>query len=181
MDCAAKALAARPEPHYEGAMASVHDFTLNTLDGQPKALADYSGQVLLLVNVASQCGLTPQYSGLEALHEALAPRGFAVLGFPCNQFGAQEPGTAEEIKTFCSTRYGVTFPMFEKLEVNGAGRAPLYTHLTQAPTAPDGPGDISWNFAKFLVGKDGRVLARFSPRTPPEAPELRAAIDAALG
>ena len=162
-------------------MSTVHDFTLPTLDGAPKALADFAGQVTLLVNVASECGLTPQYAGLQALHEALAPRGFAVLGFPCNQFGGQEPGTADQIQAFCSRRYAVTFPLFAKLEVNGAGRAPLYAHLTQQATAPDGPGDIAWNFAKFLVGKDGQVLARFSPKTTPEDGALRAAIEGALG
>jgi glutathione peroxidase len=161
-------------------MTNVHDFTLNTLDGGARSLGDFKGQALLLVNVASECGLTPQYAGLQALHAELEGQGFSVLGFPCNQFGAQEPGTAAQIQTFCTKNYGVTFPLFAKLEVNGPGRAPLYAHLTQQATQPDGPGDIGWNFAKFLVGRDGRVLARFSPRTPPDHPALRAAIQAAL-
>jgi glutathione peroxidase len=159
---------------------TIHDFEMKTIDGTAKKLGDYRGQVLLVVNVASKCGLTPQYTGLEALHEEKAGRGFAVLGFPCNQFGGQEPGSDQEVATFCSTTYGVTFPMFSKIEVNGAGRAPLYAWLTGEQTKPDGPGDIKWNFAKFLVGKDGAVKARFDPRTPPDDAALRSAIDAAL-
>jgi glutathione peroxidase len=161
-------------------MPTLHDFTQTTLDGKPRKLADLEGKAALIVNVASKCGLTPQYSGLEKLHETYGPRGLAVLGFPCNQFGGQEPGSEAEIANFCTTNYGVKFPMFAKLEVNGPGRAPLYAWLTQEKTAPDGPGDVAWNFAKFLVGKDGKVIARFNPRVAPDAPELVAAIEKAL-
>ena len=133
------------------------------------------------MNVASQCGLTPQYAGLQELHEEYAERGLVVLGFPCNQFAGQEPGSEAEIKTFCETRYGVTFPMFAKIDVNGASRAPLYAFFTSQPTQPDGPGDIMWNFAKFLVDKQGNVVARFNPRVAPDAPELTSAIEKTLG
>jgi glutathione peroxidase len=132
------------------------------------------------VNVASKCGLTPQYAGLEALHEQFADRGFAVVGFPCNQFGGQEPGTAEEIATFCSATYGVSFPMFEKIDVNGADRHPIYTELTATADAEGQAGDIQWNFEKFLVSPDGAVIARFRPMTAPDAPELISAIEASL-
>jgi glutathione peroxidase len=159
---------------------SVYDFPVNTLGGQPGSLADLSGKTLLMVNVASRCGLTPQYEGLERLHERLSDRGFSVVGFPCNQFGGQEPGTAEEIGTFCSVSYGVTFPMFEKIEVNGPGRHPIYTELTAVPDADGQAGDIQWNFEKFLVGPDGAVIARFRPMTAPDAPELVSAIEANL-
>jgi glutathione peroxidase len=159
---------------------TIHDFQMKTIDGQAQKLADYRGQVLLVVNVASKCGLTPHYEGLEALYDAKKDQGFAVLGFPCNQFGGQEPGSDADVAAFCSTRYGVRFPMFSKIEVNGAGRAPLYAWLTAAETKPDGPGDVAWNFAKFVVGKDGRVKARFNPRVAPDDPALRSAIDAAL-
>jgi glutathione peroxidase len=161
-------------------MASAHDFTVTTIDGDAKSLKDYAGKTLLLVNVASQCGLTPQYSGLQELYTRFGARGFEVLGFPCNQFGAQEPGSEGEIKTFCETRFHVTFPLFSKLEVNGEGRHPLYAFLTAQATQPDGPGDIQWNFAKFLVDKTGRVLARFSPTTTPSSPELVQAIERAV-
>jgi glutathione peroxidase len=159
---------------------TIHDFQMKTIDGQAQKLADYRGQVLLVVNVASKCGLTPHYEGLEALYEAKKDQGFAVLGFPCNQFGGQEPGSDADVAAFCSTRYGVRVPMFSKIEVNGAGRAPLYAWLTAAETKPDGPGDVAWNFAKFVVGKDGQVKARFNPRVAPDDPALRSAIDAAL-
>ncbi|MEX2208478.1 MAG: glutathione peroxidase [Myxococcota bacterium] len=161
-------------------MPTLHDFTQTSIDGKPRSLADYKGQAALIVNVASKCGLTPQYAGLEKLHETYAARGLAVLGFPCNQFGGQEPGSEQQIADFCTTNYGVKFPMFSKLEVNGESRAPLYAWLTQEQTQPDGPGDVLWNFAKFLVGKDGRVIARFNPRVAPDAPELVAAIEKAL-
>jgi glutathione peroxidase len=161
-------------------MANTHDFTVTTIDGTAKPLRDYAGQTLLLVNVASQCGLTPQYAGLQKVYEKYRDRGFAVLGFPCNQFGGQEPGTEGQIKTFCETRFGVTFPMFVKLDVNGTARDPLYAFLTGEATQPDGAGDIQWNFAKFLVGKDGKVLARFSPTETPESPEITGAIEQAL-
>ena len=159
-------------------MASIHDFTMKTIGGKEQSLGDYRGKALLVVNVASKCGLTPQY---EALHAEYAPRGFAVLGFPCNQFAGQEPGSDADVKAFCSTSYGVTSPLFSKIEVNGKGRAPLYTWLTGEATKPDGPGDIKWNFAKFVVGKTGAVAARFDPKTAPTAPEVRQAIEQALG
>jgi glutathione peroxidase len=138
------------------------------------------GRALLVVNVASKCGLTPQYTALEKLHEQFASRGFAVVGFPCNQFGGQEPGTAEEIAEFCSATYGVTFPIFEKIEVNGPGRHPIYGLLTQTPDANGEAGDIQWNFEKFLVRPDGTVAARFRPRTTPDSPEVLEAIEANL-
>jgi glutathione peroxidase len=156
---------------------SVYDFPVNTLSGQPGSLAGLSGKTLLIVNVASKCGLTPQYEGLERLHERFAERGFSVVGFPCNQFGGQEPGTATEIGEFCSATYGVTFPMFEKIDVNGAGRHPIYTELTAVPDADGDAGDIQWNFEKFLVGPDGAILGRFRPRTDPEDPALVAAVE----
>ena len=159
---------------------AVHDFPVNTLTGQPGSLGDLAGRTLLVVNVASQCGLTPQYTGLERLHEQYAARGFAVVGFPCNQFGGQEPGTAEEIATFCATNYGVTFPMFEKIEVNGPGRHPIYAELSQMPDASGEAGDIQWNFEKVLVGPVGTVLARFRPLVTPEDPGLVAAVEASL-
>lgn len=161
-------------------MPSIHDFTTKTIDGKEQSLGDYRGQALLVVNVASQCGLTPQYSALQALQTEYGPRGFSVLGFPCNQFAGQEPGSDADVKAFCSATYGVTFPLFSKIEVNGTGRAPLYSWLTGQATKPDGPGDIKWNFAKFVVGKDGAVVARFEPKTAPSAPEVRRAIEQAL-
>jgi glutathione peroxidase len=159
---------------------SLYDIPLKTLDGQPASLGDLSGKTLLVVNVASKCGLTPQYTGLEALHEQFAARGFAVVGFPCNQFGGQEPGSAEEIAEFCSATYGVTFPMFEKIDVNGADRHPVYTELTALADAEGEAGDIQWNFEKFLVDPDGKAVARFRPGTQPDAPEVIAAIEASL-
>jgi glutathione peroxidase len=159
-------------------MSRFFDFELATLDGRPGLLAGLDGNVLLAVNVASRCGLTPQYEGLEQLHEELAAEGFAVVGFPCNQFGGQEPGTPEQIQAFCSATYGVTFPMSEKLEVNGAGRHPLYAWLTDP--ANGFPGDIEWNFEKFLIGRDGRVLRRYPPTTRPEDNGLRTDIAEAL-
>jgi len=159
---------------------TVHVYPLNTLTGQPSSLGDLAGTTLLVVNVASKCGLTPQYTGLEQLHERFAGRGFCVVGIPCNQFGGQEPGTAEEIGEFCSTTYGVTFPMFEKIEVNGPGRHPVYTELTAVPDASGEAGDVKWNFEKFLVGPDGTTIARFRPQVTPEDPELVATIEANL-
>jgi len=162
-------------------MTSVHDFHAKTLDGSDLSLADYRGRVLLIVNVASRCGLTPQYEKLEALYRRYQARGLSVLGFPCNQFGAQEPGTEAEIKTFCSTKYDVTFPMFGKVDVNGASAHPLYAFLTSQPTKPEGPGNIAWNFGKFLVGKDGSVIARFAPTEDPTGAAVTGAIESALG
>jgi glutathione peroxidase len=159
---------------------TLFDAPVNTLSGQPSSLGALGGKTLLVVNVASKCGLTPQYTGLERLQERYADRGFSVVGFPSNQFGGQEPGTAEEIAEFCSTSYGVTFPMFEKIEVNGPGRHPIYTELTAVPDAGGEAGDIQWNFEKFLVSRDGKVLARFRPRTEPEAPEVIEAIESSL-
>jgi glutathione peroxidase len=159
---------------------SLYEIPLHTLSGEPASLADYAGETLLVVNVASKCGLTPQYEGLERLQERYADRGFTVLGFPSNQFGEQEPGTAEEIQTFCSTTYGVTFPLFEKADVNGESRQPLYTELTAVPDASGDAGDIQWNFEKFLISPAGDVVARFRPRTEPEAPEVTAAIEETL-
>ena len=161
-------------------MASFHDFTVKTLDGQDKKLADYRGKVLLVVNVASRCGLTPQYSALESLYREYKDDGFEVLGFPCNDFAGQEPGTEPEIQAFCSTNYDVTFPLFKKVRVLGENREPVYQYLTAERSQPDGPGDIAWNFAKFVIGKNGQVVARFGPRTAPDAPELTEAIDRAL-
>jgi glutathione peroxidase len=159
---------------------TVQDIPVNTLSGQPASLGDLPAKTLLVVNVASKCGLTPQYEGLERLHERFSDRGFSVVGFPCNQFGGQEPGSAEEIAEFCSLTYGVSFPMFEKIEVNGPGRHPIYTELTAVPDATGAAGDIQWNFEKFLVGPDGAILGRFRPRTEPQDAELVAAIEAAL-
>jgi glutathione peroxidase len=161
-------------------MTNAHQFTHPSIAGTPTSLGDYKGKVALVVNVASRCGLTPQYTALEELYREYRDRGLVVLGFPCNQFGAQEPGTESEIQEFCSSRYDVTFPMFSKLEVNGGTRHPLYAWLTEQPTKPEGPGDIGWNFAKFLIGKDGQVIARFSPKTSPTDPRVVEAIESAL-
>jgi len=161
-------------------MANLYDFKAQTIDGTEQSLDNYKGKVALVVNVASQCGLTPHYAGLEELYKTFKDRGLVVLGFPCNQFGSQEPGTEGDIKKFCETRFGVTFPMFAKLEVNGANRHPLYSYLTSQATAPDGAGDISWNFAKFLVDRSGNVVARFAPPTKPVSDEIVAAIEKAL-
>ena len=156
---------------------TLYDIPVKTLSGDDSSLGALAGKTLLVVNVASKCGLTPQYAALEALHARLADRGFSVVGFPCNQFMGQEPGTAEEIGQFCSTTYGVTFPMFEKIEVNGEGRHPIYDQLTSVPDADGAAGDVQWNFEKFLLGPDGTVLARFRPRTVPDDPEVLAAIE----
>lgn len=159
---------------------SLFGLPLTALDGAPLPTDATDGKVVLVVNVASRCGLTPQYTGLEALQQRYADRGFTVLGAPCNQFGGQEPGTAEEIQTFCSTTYGTSFPMLDKLEVNGPGRHPLYDTLTGTPDAEGAAGDVQWNFEKFLVSPSGTVLARFRPPVEPESPEITGAIEAAL-
>jgi glutathione peroxidase len=159
---------------------TIYDVPVRTLDGKQVSLRDYEGKVLLIVNVASKCGLTPQYDGLERVHEKVAERGFAVLGFPCNQFGEQEPGTAEEIQAFCSSTYGVTFPLFEKIDVNGEHQHPLYATLTQLADDTGHTGDIRWNFEKFLVDRTGVPVQRFSPLTEPESDELLGAIEALL-
>jgi glutathione peroxidase len=158
--------------------ASLYDIPLTTIDGKATSLAPYHGQVMLIVNVASKCGNTPQYKQLESLYRQHKDAGLVVLGFPCDQFGHQEPGSNAEIKQFCSTNYAVTFPLFDKLEVNGAHRHPLYVAL--AGKESPFPGDIGWNFAKFLVGRDGTIVKRFEPGLKPDAPEVTAAIDAAL-
>lgn len=158
---------------------SIYDHTINRLDGSPLDLHDYEDQALLIVNVASKCGLTPQYEGLEKLHEQYAEKGFSVLGVPCNQFGEQEPGSSEEIATFCSTTYGVTFPLAEKVEVNGDGQHPLYADLTAVADAEGRDGDIQWNFEKFLVAPGGQVT-RFGPMVTPEDDGLVTAVESAL-
>ena len=159
---------------------SLYDIPLETLSGDPTSLADQRGKALLIVNVASKCGLSPQYTALEAIHERYADRGFSVIGIPCDQFGHQEPGTAEEIQTFCSTTYGVTFPMMAKTEVNGDGRHPLYTELTTAPDNDGQAGDIQWNFEKFLISPAGEVVGRFRPRTTPDDETVIKAIESSL-
>jgi len=159
---------------------SVYDHRLQALDGSPLDLTQFKGKASLVVNVASRCGLTPQYAGLEDLQRRFQDRNFTVLGVPCNQFGGQEPGTAEEIATFCSSTYGVTFPMTEKLDVNGEGRHPLYTELTARPDAAGKAGDIQWNFEKFLVAPDGSVVARFRPQSTPDSDEVVQAIESVL-
>ena len=159
---------------------SVYDLSLSALDGSAMDLSEFKGRAALVVNVASKCGLTPQYEGLERLHERFSRQGFSVIGVPCNQFGAQEPGTPDEIATFCSTTYGVTFPMTEKVEVNGPGRHPLYRTLTEVEDAEGNAGDIQWNFEKFLVSPEGEVVARFRPLVDPEAEELVTAVEKVL-
>ena len=159
---------------------SIYDQKINTLEGEPADLSQYEGKALLMVNVASKCGLTPQYEGLEQLHEKYGSRGFEVLGFPCNQFMGQEPGTAEEIREFCDTNYHVEFPLFEKIDVNGDQQHPIYAELEQTADADGEAGDVKWNFEKFLVGADGTVIGRFRPQVVPDADELVAAIEANL-
>lgn len=157
---------------------SVYDYSAKTLDGQDVSLADYRGQVLLIVNTASKCGFTPQYEGLEALYKTYKDRGFTVLAFPCNQFGAQEPGNAEEIASFCSLTYDVTFPVMSKIDVNGAEAHPLYKFLKKEQKGVLGTEAIKWNFTKFLIGKDGEVVERFAPTVKPE--DLKVAVEALL-
>jgi glutathione peroxidase len=159
---------------------SIYSTSIAQLDGTPDAMSQVAGKVTLVVNVASKCGLTPQYEGLETLQKTYGDRGFSVLGVPCNQFKGQEPGSAAEIAEFCSATYGVTFPLTEKIDVNGDGRHALYSQLTPVADAEGADGDIRWNFEKFLVGRDGAVLARFSPMVAPDAPEVISAIESAL-
>ncbi|OBJ58517.1 glutathione peroxidase [Mycobacterium asiaticum] len=159
---------------------TIKDIPLTTLDGKPATLAELSSGATLVVNVASKCGLTPQYAGLEKLAKEYGDRGLTVVGVPCNQFMGQEPGTAEEIQTFCSATYGVTFPLLAKTDVNGDDRHPLYAELTKASDADGNAGDIQWNFEKFLVAPDGEVVKRFRPRTEPDAPEVISAIEEVL-
>ena len=163
-----------------GAM-SIYSTSISTLSGEPNALAQAAGKVTLVVNVASKCGLTPQYEALEALQKNYAAKGFTVIGVPCNQFMGQEPGTSEEIATFCSSTYGVTFPLTEKIDVNGESRHALYSALAPVADAEGVDGDIRWNFEKFLVNRDGAVVARFHPKTAPDAPEVISAIESAIG
>jgi glutathione peroxidase len=164
----------------EGETLQVTKYTMTSIDGQPVDLASYQGKVLMVVNVASKCGLTPQYTQLVEIREKYKDRGFEVLGFPANNFMGQEPGTNEEIKTFCSTRFGVEFPMFSKISVKGDDIDPLYANLTSAEANGEFGGEIKWNFTKFLVGKDGRVIDRFEPPVNPDAPEVVQAIEAAI-
>jgi glutathione peroxidase len=163
---------------FAASAGSIHDITVKDIDGKDTSLNAFKGKVLLVVNVASKCGNTPQYKSLETVYQKYKAKDFTVLGFPCNQFGGQEPGTSAEIKEFCSLEYRITFPMFEKIDVNGAKRHPLYTALAGGESPF--PGDIKWNFGKFLVGKDGKILKRFEPKTQPDSPEVIAAIEAAL-
>lgn len=156
------------------------DFKMTNIDGKKVDLEDYEGKVVLIVNTASKCGLTDQYTGLEELYKKYDKKGFVVLGFPCNQFNSQEPGTDADIKKFCSTRYSVSFPLFSKIEVNGDDATPLYKYLTSKDTKPAGKGNIKWNFEKFLVDRDGNLVNRFSPRTKPSDAELVKAIEAQL-
>jgi glutathione peroxidase len=162
------------------AASSVHEFTLNALNGTPTPLANFKGKVMLLVNVASQCGYTPQYEGLQALYTKYKDRGLVIAGFPANNFGGQEPGTNEEIGAFCKSKYGVTFPMFAKISVEGGDKAPLYQFLTDKSANPKTGGEIQWNFTKFLVDRNGRVVQRFEPAVEPDSKELVSAIETAL-
>jgi glutathione peroxidase len=173
MLCAATTLFAAPPK-------SIYDFTMNSIDGQPVSLSSYNGKVVLLVNVASKCGFTPQYAGLEALYEKYKDRGFVIVGVPANNFAQQEPGTNEEIKTFCSRKYNVTFPMMSKVSVLGEDKTPLYVFLTDKSANPNIGGDIKWNFTKFLFDRKGRPVARFEPNVTPDSPEVTAAVEAAL-
>jgi glutathione peroxidase len=163
-----------------GSTASVYDYSVKTIDGSPETLNTYKGKTVLIVNVASKCGYTPQYAGLQKLYAKYKDRGFVILGFPANNFGAQEPGTNAEIKTFCSRTYNVTFPMFSKISVKGDDKAPLYQYLTEKSPNAATHGDIQWNFTKFLIGKDGKVVARFEPDVTPESAEMEKAIETAL-
>jgi glutathione peroxidase len=159
---------------------SIHEIELPMLNGKPASLSAYAGKVVLAVNTASKCGFTPQYGGLQALQDRYSPRGFTVLGFPCNQFFRQEPGSAEDIQSFCSINYGVTFPMFAKLDVKGANQHPLYAILSQIPDDSGKAGNVAWNFEKFLVDKDGHVVRRFRSKVEPESPEVIKAIESLL-
>ena len=164
----------------EESVPAALDFEVQALDGQDVALQSYLGDVVMIVNVASECGLTLQYEQLQALHEEYAEQGLAILAFPCNQFGEQEPGTASEIREFCSTNYGVTFDLFAKVDVNDEGSCDLYQHLTSLETKPKGPGKIGWNFEKFVIDRQGQVVGRFEPRTKPDAPEVIKVLEGAL-
>jgi glutathione peroxidase len=160
---------------------SIYDFTMKSIDGQQVSLKTFSGKVVLLVNVASRCGFTPQYAGLEALYEKYKDRGLVIVGIPANNFGSQEPGTNEEIKKFCSSKYNVSFPMMAKVSVLGEDETPLYQFLTDKGQDPQFGGDIKWNFTKFLVDRNGKLVARFEPNVTPDSPEVQAAVESALG
>ena len=157
--------------------SKLYSFSLNDINGKPKSLADFKGMVLLIVNVASECGNTPQYKGMQEAYDKFHAQGFEILGFPANNFGAQEPGSDAEVKAFCTKNYGVTFPLFSKISVKGSDMHPLYGYLT---TETDFKGDVTWNFGKFLADREGRVIARFSPKLPVESSEISAAINSAL-
>jgi glutathione peroxidase len=159
---------------------NVYEFTLNSIDGQPTPLAAYKGKIVMLVNVASRCGFTPQYAALESVYEKYKDRDFVIIGVPANNFGGQEPGSNQEIKTFCSTKYHVSFPMMSKVSVKGDDKTPLYQYLTDKSANPQTGGDIQWNFTKFLIGPDGRALTRFEPDVTPDSPQVTAAIEKAL-
>jgi len=161
------------------AAGSIYDFTLNSIDGKPMPLANFKGKVILVVNVASRCGFTPQYSALESIYQKYKDQGFVILGFPANNFGSQEPGTNAEIKKFCSAKYNVTFPMYAKISVKGQDQTPLYKYLTESAN-PAYAGEIKWNFTKFLIDRDGRVVQRFEPDTSPDSPPVTLAIEQAL-
>jgi glutathione peroxidase len=163
------------------ASKSVYEFTLNSIDGQPSPLSSFKGKVVMLVNVASKCGYTPQYSALESTYEKYKDRGLVIVGIPANNFGAQEPGTNEEIKTFCSRKYNVTFPMMAKVSVKGSDQTPLYQFLTDKTLNPTTGGEIKWNFTKFIFDRDGNAIARFEPEVTPDSPQVTAAIEKALG
>src|ERR1700755_3399969 len=159
---------------------SIYDFTINSIDGESTPLSKFQGKVVLVVNVASRCGFTPQYAALEKVYEKYKDRGFVIVGFPANNFGSQEPGTNQEIKTFCSSKYNVTFPMMAKVSVKGDDQTPLYQYLTDKTAHPETGGDIKWNFTKFLVGPNGQILARFEPDVTPDSPQVTSAIEKAL-
>jgi glutathione peroxidase len=163
-----------------GGGKNIFDYSLNSIDGQPAPLSAYKGKVVMLVNVASRCGFTPQYTALEKIYEAYKERGFVIVGIPANNFGSQEPGTNQEIKTFCQSKYSVTFPMMSKISVKGDDKDPLYHYLTDKTANPKTGGDIQWNFTKFLVGPDGQVITRFEPKVTPDSPEVVGAIEKAL-
>lgn len=162
------------------AASSIYEFTMNSITGQPVPLSQYKGKVVMVVNVASKCGFTPQYKGLEALYKKYEGKGLVILGFPANDFGSQEPGTNAEIQTFCSRNYSVTFPMFSKISVKGSDQAPLYQYLTDKSANPATGGEIGWNFTKFVIGRDGKIVARFDSSVEPESAEVTKAIEAAL-
>lgn len=162
------------------AASSIYDFTMNSITGQPVPLSQYKGKVVMVVNVASKCGFTPQYKGLEAVYKKYESKGLVILGFPANNFGSQEPGTNAEIQSFCSRTYSVTFPMFSKISVKGSDQAPLYQYLTDKSKNPATGGDIGWNFTKFVIGRDGKIVARFDSSVEPESPEITKAIESAL-